>query len=110
MKVIIKHPGEKVGHTARIPNALEVLQELVSGYIETVTICKKPRIVLIVNEEGKNRKLGVNFGIIRYGMFDDVIVGTCIVCGADDEGELTDVPISLDAWSGMLCGWGNEVM
>ena len=55
MKVIIKEPGEPIGHFAEIDNTLEAMQEIVGGYIETITF---PGFVIVCNEEGKLISVG----------------------------------------------------
>lgn len=58
MTAIIKRPGQPA-FRREIDNTLEALQELVGGYIETVSI--PGSIVMIVNEEGKILRLSINF-------------------------------------------------
>ena len=38
MKAIVKHPHERIGHYAEIPNDLKALQQAVDGHIETASI------------------------------------------------------------------------
>lgn len=101
MKVIIKHPGESVGHYAEIPNDLSTLQQAVDGRIETVYLDEG--VVLIVNEEGKLRGLPRSFQT-RY----DTIVGTAVLCGQCGD-EFADCPISLRTWESVLRMWGNRL-
>ena len=98
MKVIIKEPGEPIGHFAEIDNTLEAMQEIVGGYIETITF---PGFVIVCNEEGKIRGLPENFKLPN-----DTVVGTVIVCGTDDD-EFTDVPICMFGWFEILKRYGN---
>lgn len=84
IKVVIKEPG-KYAHMAEIGNNLESLQEIVGGYIETVTICTD--LVLICNEDG--RLLGLPYNCNYCGAD---FVGTIILAGVDGD-EFTDVPI-----------------
>ena len=101
MKVIIKHPHERIGHYAEIPNTLNALQQAVDGHIETAYL--DDGVVLIVNEEGKLRGLPMSFQT-HY----DTIVGTAIICGQCGD-EFTDVPISLRTWETTLRAWGNRL-
>lgn len=84
MRIVIKDPGQKPV-AQDIENELEVLQELVDGYIEVVYLDENT--VMICNEEGKLKGLPGNFI-----MGSDVIVGTAIFVGTDDENEeFTDI-------------------
>ena len=99
IKVIIKRPDEPVGHETYIRNELDVFQQAVDGYIETIP-CGDALIVC--NEEGKLRNLPVNF---RYmNVYPDYICGTVIVCGVDGC-EFADVPFGIDTWKGYLDKW-----
>ena len=84
MKVVVKDPGQKPV-VQDIENKLEVLQELVDGYIQVVYLDEST--AMICNEEGKRKELFPNFV-----MGNDVIVGTAIFVGTDDENEdFTDI-------------------
>ena len=50
MRVLFKPVGQDA-HPLEIPNTLHALQDLVGGYIETVTVRTDPKVVLICNEE-----------------------------------------------------------
>ena len=104
IKVIIKYPGEPVGHMSLMDNTLKAFQSAVHGYIETVQIAAST--LMICNEEGKNLPLTANFRI-KEGAYEDVIFGTVVLVGTDGGEEFIDVPISLEAWGKMLKGWGN---
>ena len=101
MKVIVKHPHERIGHYAEIPNDLKALQQNVDGRIETVYLDEG--VVLIVNEEGKLRGLPASFQT-QY----DTIVGTAVICGQCGD-EFADVPITLRTWETTLRAWGNRL-
>ena len=104
IKVIVKEPGEPVGHMTEIENTLEAMQKIVGGYIETVPVADgSDRIILIVNEEGKYMLLEENFWAQIRGHWD-LIVGPVIVCGDSGE-DFVDVPIDLDAWQRLLKRW-----
>lgn len=102
IKVIIKRPGEKVGHEETINNTLACFQMIVKGYIETLPISFNNGLTVICNEMGKINHLQPNF---NFGDLD-VICGTVIVCGTDED-EFADVPISLEEWGYILELWGN---
>ena len=93
MKVIVKKPNEKYGNIIEIDGELTTLQDIVGGYIEAVPLGEH---IIICNEEGKLLGLEPN---IRC-MFD-TIVGTIIVCDRE-EGELTDVSITMDKWKELI--------
>lgn len=101
MKVIIKHPHERIGRIREIPNTLSALQQTVDGHIETVYL--DSGLVMIVNEEGKLRGLPVSFRT-QY----DTIVGTAVICGQCGD-EFADVPITLRTWESVLKAWGNRL-
>ena len=102
IKVIIKRPGEDVGHVTWISNTLENLQKNVDGNIEVIPIANN--ILMICNEDGKNLGLEKNF--IMGMMLKDTVVGTVIICGQDGE-EFGDVPITRRQWQSLLEMWGN---
>jgi len=77
MKVLIKEPNKK-SRVEEIENELQPIQEIVGGYIETVTLSEK--LVMILNEEGKLQGLEPNFQLGK-----DVIVGTVIFAGIGGE-------------------------
>ena len=100
MRTVFKAPGERA-HAMVVPNDLHTLQDLVGGYIETVTIPVTPRIgnekdlIIICDEEGKLKE-GVqpNFWCLTAC---DEIYGPVLVVGADGEdfGSLTDRDVDL---------------
>ena len=78
---------------------LETLQEYVGGNIEIVTLSREPdgsSLVMIVNDCGLIDELPVNplATVLYQGYFnaETVICGNAIVCAADSEGELHDIP------------------
>ena len=79
MEVIIVEP-EKVARMAKIEGDLKSLQEIVGGFIEVVYPYEDP-VAIICNEEGKLIGLPLNRKLEDY----DIIVGTFIICGLDEE-------------------------
>lgn len=75
-----------------IENKLEAFQEAVDGYIETVTL-EPDEVVMIVNEEGLLRGLGIN--PLATALYGSAIVGVAVVVGIDGE-EFCDVPQSFE--------------
>ncbi|EHJ7843762.1 MAG: DUF3846 domain-containing protein [[Clostridium] innocuum] len=78
-----------------IENSLESLQNIVGGYIETVTL---DEAVMIVNEEGK--LLGLE-GNRSYGA--DILVGNIVIAGVNEDGEF--IPLNgeqIDQYSNMF--------
>lgn len=71
-----------------IENKLEAFQEAVDGYIETVTLVPD-EVVMIVNEEGLLRGLGIN--PLATALYGSAIVGVAVVVGIDGE-EFCDIP------------------
>lgn len=103
IKVIIKRPDEKYGHVTHISATLKNLQTQVGGKIEIVPVLKDKGLVMVCNEEGKIMGLQKNF-IMGLPPFHDVIVGTVILCGTEDE-DLADIPIDFQTWKFMLDRW-----
>ena len=99
IRVIVKHPGERVGHIMEIDNELHAMQEIVGGNIEPV---RWGNFIILCNEEGKLKDLPTNFYF-----FHDRICGTVFVCVVDGE-EFTDCPLDLLGWEKMLYYFGNE--
>lgn len=95
MKIYVKHPGSgletyNIGENDEY--LLATLQNIVDGYIETVSFQGGDVNTLIIcNEEGKLRGLEPN--IYFRG---DVLVGTVIFIGADHRGEFCDCPMTED--------------
>lgn len=77
MTAIIKHPGQPAV-SQEVENSLKALQNLVGGYIETVSL--PHGICMIVNEEGKLQGLQPNFRLDH-----DLIVGTAVFVGVSGE-------------------------
>ena len=71
-----------------IENKLEAFQEAVDGYIETLTLVPD-EVVMIVNEEGLLRGLGIN--PLATALYGSVIVGVAVVVGIDGE-KFCDIP------------------
>ena len=84
IRVIIKRPGW-TAKFVHIDNELEMLQRLVGGYIETLTVASD--CVFIFNEEGRLKGLPTN--VFVHGI---ELVGPVIIAGRNEEGELTDIP------------------
>lgn len=103
IRAIVKRPDEKYGHVTFISPTLENLQKTVDGNIETILL--RGGNVLLVNEDGKNQKLPVNFLMTR-GHWGDIIVGTVAVVGTDGE-EFSDCTMQFDTWKKLLDAWGN---
>jgi len=83
MKIYIKEPDQAPRQLV-IPNDLHTLQELVGGYIETVTLFEN--LCIICDEEGLLKKKPFNCEICGIGF-----VGTILMVGIDGD-EFTDVP------------------
>jgi hypothetical protein len=92
-KVVIKEP-RKYAYVKEIKNDLKILQDIVGGYIEVISIGND--ILMICNEEGKFLELPYNFS-----MPNDIIVGTVFFIGNDapEFRSLTEEEIEL------ILGW-----
>ena len=87
MRALYKAPTDDKFHQLNIPNDLHTIQELVGGYIETVTLATDACI--ICNEEG--RLLGLTHNCKFCGTD---FVGPILLVGVDGD-EFTDCPMSL---------------
>lgn len=112
IKVIIKNPGEKVGHSGNIKNSLYILQHTLDGPIEPIDMGDGNFI--LCNEEARIRGMDYNFTYCYpYEVSNGSIVtmqvplfGSVIICGVDDE-DFTDAKIGLSEWSDLLHEWKN---
>ena len=95
INVIIKYPGESLGHVEAIENTLKAFQDLIGGNIEVVYLPKDT--VAVINEDGKFRGLKENFPL----PWGDVIVGPAVLCGTSGD-EFADIPITLGEWGNIL--------
>lgn len=103
MKVIIKCPGELIGHYEDIPNDLHALQRKVGGYVEMVRITEK--LVMLVDEDGIAKGAEKNF-VMDLLTGNQLVRGMVLLCGVDWD-DFTDVPIELETWELYLMMWGN---
>lgn len=96
IRAIIKRPDEEVGHVTNISPTLNNLQNIVEGYIETVTLYSGWTI--ICNEEGRIRDLPYNCTIDGVDFYGDIIA-----VGVDGE-NFTDLPadITRKVWNEMI--------
>lgn len=91
IQIVIVEPDKKP-YKKIISNELEIMQKIVGGYIESVTIGendKGGRIALTINEEGKLLQLPLNRRILGF----DFLVGTFFISAYNLEGDaisLTD--------------------
>ncbi len=99
IEVLIKTPGSNMMRQARIKNDLNTMQDIVGGYIETVTALED--LVCICNEEGRIRGLPYNMCWLGIDL-----VGTVIFAGVDGDefGDLPDyVRDNTERWFGLKC-------
>ena len=93
MLIAIKEPNEKIAYKVVSEITLEMLQELVGGYIEVYSTIamQKIKLVAVINEEGKLRGMTPNFWAVR-----DIIVGPAVFVGRDGEnfGSLTESQVN----------------
>ena len=92
MRILIKNPSDEGFRQIVVPNDLKVLQDLVDGPIETVTL--EEDLCVICNEEGRIR--GLDFNCYYYGIG---FVGTILLVGID-ECDFTDCPMSVTMANG----------
>ena len=101
INVIIKYPGEPLGHVEAVENTLKTFQDLVGGNIEVVHLPKDT--IAVINEDGKFRELKENFPL----PWGDVIVGSAVLCGTSGD-EFADVPITLGEWGKLLASFDRK--
>ena len=87
MRVLIKNPGDEGFRTIVVPNDLHVLQDLVDGHIETVTIATDACV--ICNKEGRIKGLEHNCSFCGIDF-----VGTILIVGVEGDA-YTDCPMSV---------------
>ena len=90
--IVILPNGTAVALDAKDPIALDELQFMVGGYIETVPTLNLPkmngrRIIMVVNEEGKLKNLPRNTKATRVAAISsvDYIAGRAVLCKEDGE-------------------------
>lgn len=88
IKVYVAEPGTDDLQECLIDNTLEAMQNIVGGYLETVTLDKD--VVLICNEEG--RLMNLQPSVCIHGI---TYVGTVILAGYDSDGEFRSLPADL---------------
>lgn len=92
MKALLKGPKDKGFREIIIPNKLETLQQLVGGYIESVTIAEDACI--LCNEEGRIRGMEHN---CKYLGID--FCGPILIVGTAGE-DFSDAPMSVTMANG----------
>lgn len=82
MKVLVVEPM-KPCEVREIPDTLEAMQQIVGGYIESVSF---QREAVICNEEGKLRDLPYNRPLMdERGLPLDILQGTFFIAGINGE-------------------------
>lgn len=94
LKVVLQRPGH-ISEVVAIPNTLEDFQQLVGGYIETLSLPNG--FVIVMNEEGRLKGLRAN--IICYA---GVIVGNVVITKAEGEGFVSLTPEQIQSARGWL--------
>ncbi|MBQ6621547.1 MAG: DUF3846 domain-containing protein [Mogibacterium sp.] len=101
LRAIVKRPDEEFGHMTNVSVSLKNLQNLVGGYIETVTLGPiNPDLVVVCNEEG--RLMGLDYNCTVAGID---FVGDIVVLGMDGD-KFSDIPISFADWKELI--WEGE--
>lgn len=94
IKAFMKRTDRPDGYMTNVSNALKNLQNIVGGYIETITIHglgkdEDKTAVVICNEEGRLLGLPENGSVMGIP-----IVGDYLIVGQDGE-EFADVPLTI---------------
>jgi hypothetical protein len=85
IEILVVEPNKKP-YQKTVKNDFKAKQEIVEGYIESVTIGKgegEARICMIINEEGKILNLPANRKIMNF----DIIAGTFLITSYNYKGE-----------------------
>lgn len=78
IKVVVQEPG-KISEIATVVNDLKPMQELIGGYLETLTLPNG--LVLVMDEEGRLKGLQENVRSVQFG----TIVGRLFITAAEGE-------------------------
>lgn len=91
IQVIICRPGKKA-YTCQISNQLEIMQDIVDGYIECFRMPYDPKIIIVCNEEGKLKGMENN-RVIRNGAGQaiEIIAGTFLIVREGLDGEFASL-------------------
>ena len=100
MRALYKTPENDKFHEIVVPNKLNVLQQLVDGYIETVTFA--PDACVICNEEGGIFNMPYNCVYAGH-----LFYGPILIVGIDGD-EFTDAPMSILEANKGIDAWGEE--
>ena len=88
LKVLIKNVNESL-EEKMVETDLSSLQELVGGYMETLTLDKS--VILICNEDGNLRRLENNFVLYNDTGILDTIVGNVFFTTENGHGDFVDL-------------------
>lgn len=82
IKVILCEPGEEA-RVQEIENTLEAMQQVVEGYIETLTL---DDAVIVCNEEAGIQNSRLNRCVVAAGgRNEQFILGTFFICGKQED-------------------------
>lgn len=76
MKAVLKKP-RKNAEVVDIENTLQGIRKAVGGYFQAVTFSAEEKIIMLCDEEGKNKGLDYNF-TLGEGQFKDIAVGNVL--------------------------------
>ena len=77
------------GYIAEEENTLKAEQQFVGGYIEVIRLVDN--MVMIINEDGKNRNLPPNRLWFKEGQYQDIIVGNIECVRFNEEGDFLSI-------------------
>jgi len=110
MKVLIKEPKQEP-KVVDMHISLMSLQNVVGGFIESICIegLRERKIICYCNEGGKILELEPNFRLVMGGEVCDIVCGTVIFLGDDEDGgEKSLNRYNIEVIKNYLERWGLE--
>lgn len=103
IKVIVKDPG-KDPEVMEIQNDLKVLQELVGGYVQSVTMADD--LMMLMDDDGRMKGKNANVFFTKY---DDFIFGPVVFTGVNGKEFASISDKYLEGIPGVIPVWIPEI-
>lgn len=101
LRVIVKHPDERIGHSQHIDNDFETIEWLMQGAFDVVDVGLTD-VVMLMSRKHTDKHMQY----LLMGYIPETADSTIAMIGVDGP-EFTDCDWSLDDWKLMLKAWGN---